>query len=133
MNLIHMPKHVIDSYAWIEYFTASIKGEIVKKIIESPANEIITPTIVMAEVISITKRENRDTDTVYKNLIGLSKIYDFDLELAKEVGILHAEIRRKISDFGMADTVILLTARKLGAKVVTGDPHFKDFKEVIMI
>lgn len=33
----------------------------------------------------------------------------------------------------MADAFVLLTARKLGAKVVTSDPHFKGFKEAVLI
>ena len=43
------------------------------------------------------------------------------------------EIRKKIQNFGMADCVILLTARKLNAKIITGDLHFKGFKEAVMI
>jgi hypothetical protein len=30
-------KHIIDSYAWIDYFRASTTGEIAKKYIESNA------------------------------------------------------------------------------------------------
>ena len=43
------------------------------------------------------------------------------------------EIRKKIKDFGLADVFVLLTARKLNAKIITGDPHFKGFKEAILI
>jgi hypothetical protein len=28
---------------------------------------------------------------------------------------------------------VLQTARKLGAKIITGDPHFKGFKEAVLI
>jgi len=33
----------------------------------------------------------------------------------------------------MADIFVLLTARKLNAKVVTGDEDFRGLKEVVMI
>ena len=33
----------------------------------------------------------------------------------------------------MADSIILAIARIFSAKVVTGDPHFKDVSEAIMI
>lgn len=126
-------RYVIDSYAWIEYFNSSEKGSRVKKIVESQDNENFTSIITIAEVSSISKREGRDTELAYKILTNLSKIYFMSLEFSKEAGILHAEIRKKIKDFGLADAIVLLTARKLGAKIVTGDPHFKNFKEAILI
>ena len=126
-------KYVIDAYAWIEYFIESNKGKKVKEIVESEDNEIFVSVITIAEVSSIGVRENRDVELGNKIILGLSSIYFINLELAKEAGILHAEIRKKIKDFGLADAFVLLTARKLGAKIVTGDPHFKGFKEAILI
>ena len=130
-----MPRYVIDSYAWVEYFIASDKGERIKKIVESnnEINETYTSVISVAEITSITKRENRDVEQAYNNIISLSKIYGINEEFAKEAGILHAEIRKEIKDFGMADAMVLLTSRKLNAKILTGDPHFKGFKEAMLI
>lgn len=126
-------KYVVDAHAWIEYFLGSNKGQEVKRIIESNETEIFTSIITIAEVVSVTKRENRDAEQKYIDIINLSKIHFINPELAKEAGILHAETRKKIKDFGLADAIVLLTARKLGAKIVTGDPHFKNFKEAILI
>ena len=124
---------VIDAHAWIEYFIGSDKGNEVKKIVESENNEVFTSIITIAEVVSITKRENRDAEQKYLDMVNLSKIYGINLDLAKEAGILHAEVRKTIKDFGLADAIVLSTARKLGAKIVTGDPQFKGFKEAILI
>lgn len=126
-------RYVIDAHAWIEYFIGSDKGEEVKKILESDDNEIFTSITTIAEVVSATKRENRDAEDKYADIINLSKIFFISPEFAKEAGILHAETRKKVKDFGLADAFVLLTARKLGAKIVTGDPHFKSFKEAILI
>lgn len=128
-----MHRYVIDSYAWIEYFIESKKGKIVGKIIESAENEIFTSIITIAEVSSVSKRENRDVELAYETIANLSKIFFINPQLAKEAGILHAETRKRVKDFGLADAFVLLTARKLGAKIVTGDPHFKGFKEAILI
>lgn len=126
-------KYVMDAYAWIEYFIESNKGKKVKEIVESQDNEIFTSIITIAEVTSIGAREKRDVELGNKIILGLSSIHFINLELARDAGILHAEVRKKIKDFGLADTFVLLTARKLGAKIVTGDPHFKGFKEAILI
>ena len=50
--------YIIDAHAWIEYFIGSDKGSKVKKILESEEDEILTSIITVAEVVSITKREN---------------------------------------------------------------------------
>ena len=126
-------KYVIDAHAWIEYFLGSDRGKKVKEIIEFNDNEIYTSIITIAEVVSVTKRENRDAEEKYRDILNLSNIYFVNLELAKEAGILHAETKKKIKHFGLADTFVLLTSRKLGAKIVTGDPHFKGMKEAILI
>ena len=53
-------KYVIDSYAWIEYFTGSELGEKVKSLIEN-SEEKLTPTICLAEVYAKTlKVENQE-------------------------------------------------------------------------
>lgn len=128
-----MPNYVIDSYAWIEYFKGSEQGKQAKAIIDVSENEIFTSIVTIAEVSSILQKESKNVEEKYTDILNLSKIYFINSEFAKEAGILHAKIRKKIKDFGMADTIVLLTARKLAAKIVTGDPHFKSFKEAILI
>ena len=126
-------KIVLDTYAWIEFFNGSEAGKKVGNILNSKENEIFTSIITIAEMSSKLKRENLDAEKGYEIITNSSKIYFMNPELAKEAGLLHAEMKKKIKDFGMIDSIILSTARKLGAKIVTGDPHFKGFKEAILI
>lgn len=126
-------KYVIDAHAWMEYFLGTDRGNEVKKILESEDSEIFSSIITIAEVVSITKRENRDAEQKYVDMVNLSSIYGINTEFAKEAGILHAETKKNIKDFGLADAFVLLTARKLNAGIVSGDPHFKGFKEAILI
>ena len=74
-----------------------------------------------------------DTKEMLKLISSMSKIYPVDFEFAKEAGSIHASIRKHIKDFGLADAFVLLKARKLKAKIITGDPHFKDCKEALLI
>ncbi len=41
--------------------------------------------------------------------------------------------KKTIKDWGMADSVILATARSASAKVVTGDRHFGGLPHAIMV
>lgn len=126
-------KFVFDAFAWIEYFNGSESGKKVSELIESEENDVFSSIITITEVSSILKRNEKDVELGYKSIIDLSKIYFINSEFAKEAGILHAETRKNIKDFGLADAFVLLTARKLGAKIVTGDPHFKGFKEAVLV
>lgn len=125
-------KYVIDSFAWIEYLDGTSAGEEVRKILIGE-NDIYTLNLSVAEVVSRVKRLGKDSDVAYDSIISNSKILDITVELARESGLFHAEIRKKIKDFGLVDVFILLSARKLKAKVVTGDKHFKGFKEAVFI
>ena len=103
-------------------------------ILDDEKNEIFINSIILSEVISKTAREKRDTNIAFKALTSLGRMADInDQQFSQEVGLLHARTREKIKDFGLADAFILVTARKLNAKLITGDIHFKGFKEAIII
>ncbi len=125
-------KYLVDSYAWMEYLDGTSKGEKVREILMQES-EVYTLILNISEVISRVKRQDRDTDNAYKAIVLNCKIINIDQEICRQAGLLHAEIRKKIKDFGLIDAFILLMARKLNAKILTGDKHFKDFKEAILI
>ena len=62
-----------------------------------------------------------------------STIVGLTPEIAKEAGVSHADIKKKVRNFGLVDAIILVSARKLKAKIVTGDKHFKGFKETVWL
>ena len=125
-------KFIIDSSAWIEYLEGSLLGEKVRKILFEN-NEIYVLNLMIAEVVSKVKRKKGDADTAYNSIISNSKIVELTPKIAKEAGLLHAEIRKKIKNFGLVDAIILSSARKLGAKILTKDEHFRRFKESIFL
>lgn len=128
-----MNNFVIDAYAWVEYFDGTLLGEKVKEIIENPENSIFTNIITIAELASHFKRKKYDFDEPKKILLSLSSIYSPTLEFAEEAGNLHAELKKERKHMGLADIFVLLTARKIKAKVITGDEDFRGLKEVFMI
>jgi len=128
-----MPRYVVDASAWIEYFISSSRGEKAKKIIDDNQNEIFTSPITIAEIMSVVKREKRDHKSVYETITSISQTFLVDDSFARDVGMLHADIRFKVKGFSLADAFVLLTARKLNARILTGDFDFKGFKEAVMI
>jgi predicted nucleic acid-binding protein len=128
-----MIRYVIDAYAWVEYLIGSDAGAKVNEIIEKENVEAYTCAVTVAEVISKVARDKQDVEKAFDILLSNSQILNVDEELSKKTGLLHAEMRKTEKDFGLADAYVLATARELKSKVLTGDPHFKNLKEAVML
>lgn len=123
----------MDAYAWIEYLIGSETGAKLKTMLEDENNGIYTSAVTLGEVISKIAREKQDVCTAYRILLSNSDVIDVDEELSKQTGIIHAAMRKNKKDFGLADAFVLATARRLGTKILTGDPHFQGIKEAVLI
>ena len=132
-------KYVIDSYAWIEYFRGTSAGVKARRYIEK--EDSATPTIVIAELSRKLLKEikaGRETPEGRKARLEFIKTSTIIVNLTKDIAVLAGEIdvkrKSKVKGWGLADSIILATARKNKAKVVTGDKHFIDLvDETIMI
>ncbi|MBI4044389.1 MAG: DUF4411 family protein [Candidatus Diapherotrites archaeon] len=126
-------RFVLDSHAWVEYFRGTFAGEKVKQIIEN--GTCFTPTIAIAEISAKYAKENygfwkNDLQFILEN----STPIQLTTEIAETAGRLKNAVRKKYkNNFGLADAVILATARTIKSVVVTGDHHFKPFKNVEFI
>jgi predicted nucleic acid-binding protein len=125
-------RYVVDSYAWIEYLDGTEIGRKVSDLIKEN-NEIFTCVLTIAEVVSKAARKGKDAKIAYDVLTSNSKTINADEELSLQAGLLHYEMRKTVKDFGLADAYILATAGKLKAKILTGDMHFKNMKEAVLI
>tara|TARA_Y100000310_G_scaffold335338_2_gene417146 strand:- start:50228 stop:50617 length:390 start_codon:yes stop_codon:yes gene_type:complete len=128
-----MNAFVIDAFAWVEYFNGTQIGEKVKEIVENEKNKITSNVITIAELASYFSRHNKNFDEVKKIVLSLSSIYHIPIEFAEKAGKLHTELRKERKHMGLADIFVLLTARELQSKVVTGDEDFRGLKEALMI
>ena len=121
----------VDAYAWIEYLEGSASGSKVRQIIQE--NEILSLSLTIAEVVSRVKRKGYDTDVAYESIIANSRVINISPEISKVGGLFHAEIRKKIKNFGLVDALLLAAARDMKTHILTGDHHFKGFKEAIFL
>jgi predicted nucleic acid-binding protein len=97
------------------------------------SGEAITPSIVIAEFADKYLREGADPRERLTFIRTRSRISQLDDSIAELAGRISATRRTKVKGWGLVDSVVLATARVMGAKVVTGDEHFRDLAEAIMI
>ncbi len=124
---------MIDTYAWVEYFIGSDKGKKVKKILEDEDNKILTPECCLAEIKGWCIRENQDFDELYNIIRKISDIQCILTQDWLEAATIRSELRKKHKDFGMIDALIIAQRKRMGCKVVSGDPHFKGMQDAIFI
>ncbi|ATZ61200.2 MAG: type II toxin-antitoxin system VapC family toxin [Methanosarcinales archaeon Met12] len=123
---------LIDSSAWIEYFMGTEKGEKVRKIIDDDEQVYISP-VVLAEIYSKSIRTDGKQDERRDFMVKRCVVVSIDERIAVQAAKIHAEAKKDIKNFGLADAFILATAREREIKVLTGDRHFRNFPEGVML
>jgi len=94
----------------------------------------ITPTIVIAELADKYTRERISFLERLDFILVRTQDASLDVGIARQAGILNKERKRVSKRWGLADSIVLATARARNAKIVTGDEHFRDLGEdVVMI
>jgi|SRR3989338_1633416 len=125
-------KLIIDAHSWIEYLNGSEQGAKLNELLNDD-NEIWALLITIAEVIAKVKKKGGDTEIAYSSIIKNSKIFEPTPKIAKEAGLLYVKVRENNESFGIVDSILITCAKLIGAKLVTGDRHFKQFKETIIL
>ena len=91
-----------------------------------------TSVITIAELSEKYEREQRKFDEDFSFIISQTKIIELNTELSILAGKINNENKKKIKNWGMADSIILATAKIKNAKVVTGDEHFRNLNSVMI-
>lgn len=123
--------YVLDTFAWIEYFQASKKGEIIKGILEK--NKVATPIIVFAELADSYFRIGEELGERYEFIISKSTIINLTSQICISGAKIKNEMRKVEKDFGLIDGIMYAIAKELNAKLVTGDSHFRSVNDVLML
>ena len=120
---------LIDSWAWIEYWKGGrLAGEAASYI--DGEEESVISAINLSEVCLAIGR-SYDEATAGEKLATMEKRCHV-VPVDRDIAIEAAKIKIK-QRLGLADSLILATARQVGAKVVTGDPDMKGFKDVLFL
>ena len=130
----------IDTFAWLELIRDTpAAGNIRAAMMD--AEETFTPSIVLAEVAGSCHRAAMSDELVAMELNAIregSIVIPIDAAIA--IAGAHAldELRSRARERrnplpGLADALILATARALESRLLTGDPHFEGFPETVWI
>jgi len=123
---------MLDTYALIELFRGSDKGQLVKTLIENE-KEIYVSVLSLYEIGTVLEREiGRKRSREYLSSI---ETHYMIVDLCQDIALNAVRIR---SNFKLpaVDCLIYSSARLNNAKVVSGCKHFKlisDQKDVIII
>ncbi len=123
---------IVDSYAWVEFLSGGSRGPYVRTFFESPQT-LITPDIVLAEVARVLGRaglSNQEIEGHLRSIGALSSVLPVDVRISLEAIPSDLELRQRakaerLEPPGLADALILACARVNGARVLTGDRHFR--------
>jgi predicted nucleic acid-binding protein len=123
---------VIDSYAWIEYFRGTEQGRKARVYVEG--DSATTSVLSLAELKEKYLRErwfSFDEDLAF--ITARTSLTQVDRQIALLAGEINHKRKAVQRDWGMADSIILATARSASAKVVTGDRHFSGLSDAILL
>ena len=128
-----MTKYIIDTYAWVEYFLGSFKGEVVHKLFLKKEHVFYTVDCCLAELQGWALREGQDFSMLLKVIRANSTIISMAEEDWIHTGEERFRRRKEQSTFGLIDATLLVQQRKLDGKIVSGDPHFSGLKNVVFL
>jgi predicted nucleic acid-binding protein len=100
-----------------------------KKIIES-GGDLVISAITIAEVAQHYADDGEAmVESRIDDMLLRCTVIPIDRKIAKAAGLL----RRREIHGGIADAIILATARLGGHTIVSGDQHFKDLPDVVFM
>ncbi len=122
---------LVDSCGWIEYFT---KGALADKyqpyIINADKSTHVTPTIVLYEVYKRVVQELDEKRAL--EACARIKAHTTIVHIDEELAFAAADLSIK-HELSMADAMILASAERHKARIVTSDEHLGKLKGVKLI
>ena len=125
--------YIIDTYAWVEYFLGSVKGEVLKKLFEDEKHRFFTVECCLAEIKAWALQNNKDFDVLFKIVRSNSSILPLTEHNWIDAASARFEQRKERKNFGMIDAILLVKQKEYSCMIVTGDKHFKGLNETIFL
>ena len=129
INLKMKKKIMVDTWAWLEILKGTGNGKKAKETITG--NSLCTTTGNTYELRYLLSKEyGEKAEKIINGIIGNCTVIDVTDEISRKA----SEIKlMKGYGIGAVDCFTLAAGEILNARVLTGDPHMKDMKNVIYI
>jgi predicted nucleic acid-binding protein len=121
---------VIDTWVWVEYYLG--EDSRVNEYIENDSVDLFTSAITLTELITFLYQKGESPETI-SQVVSEIGVRSLVLPVTESIAILAGEFRNEGFKGGIADTIILATARSGGHTVLTGDPHFRSLADAVFI
>jgi len=125
---------LFDTWAWWEYLHQTEVGTSLRdRFIASGRFRIHTSTITLAELSVRLHSDGASARSAAASgaIRRSSHVWDVTADIAQEAGPARAKLRESAASASLADAIILVTARRAGARIVSGDPAFKEVPGVV--
>ncbi len=123
---------MLDSSAWIEYFSGSKSSEKIKDLIEKN-NTTVTSILSIAEISDKFSREKERFDKFLAFIKNMSSVVNITILSCADSGKLKAEQRTVKKKFSLADAIIYLSAKENSCTLITFDHDFENMENVEVI
>ena len=121
--------YVFDSFAWIELFKGGKKGEKVRRLLNEGRDRIATTTANYYEVYY--RLEQEKGPALRERYLHFIETKAAVIPISIDIASVAAQIRL-VEGLSAIDAFTLAAARKLKAKVVTGDKDFEKLKDEVV-
>ncbi len=117
--------NVVDSSGWLEYFAGGPNADFFAGAVEA-ADELVVPTVSLYEVFKRVLQQRGESEALEAvTLMQQGGVVDLTTPIALEAARASAAL-----GIPMADSIILTTARLLGATLWTQDSDFAGIEGV---
>ena len=124
---------IVDTHAWIEYFEGSKKAEKLHHLLLNEANEFFTIECCLAEIKGWTLRKSKDVSAVLSIVRANSRVIGVNEQDWLDAAEIRFEQRKSQKNFGLIDAILLAKQKEFRFKIISGDYHFKNLKNVIFL
>lgn len=123
---------LIDTYVWMEISRDSLWGQrALAWMEENPGHSVSVLTLYELRYRFNALYGAERTDAFIATVLNNSEVIPVDRDIALLAGEIKTGQKRKGSNMGAVDCMILATARVYGLKILSGDKHFHGLEEIL--
>jgi len=122
---------LLDTSAWVEFFTGEDKGRKVKNVLLE--EKCYTSIVSLAEISNWAMKKGRDPKRFLDIIDSLSETINLSREACILAGELNFKRKQETKKWGMMDSFILATALLYGFTILTADSDFRDLENATLL